>query len=110
MVGHTWAVDVQNRGFRVQHCDKPQSPEDVDMRICAELPSSHDPEQSELLRIRLSSQIHGPCGVRNPHAPYMEDGCCAKKFTNDFEETTELHSNGYPRYRRRETSPRVVKG
>ena len=40
----------------------------------------------------------------------MEYGCCTKKFPKDFQETTELHSNGYPKYRRREASPRVVKG
>ena len=117
VVGYTWVIEFQKRGLPhahilliVQHCDKPQSPEDVDMRICAELPDPHDPEQSELLHVLMSSQIHGPCGVRNPHAPCMIDGCCTKNFPKDFQETTELHANGYPKYRRREASPRVVKG
>ena len=116
VVGYTWVIEFQKRGLPhahilliVQHCDKPQSPEDVDLRISAELPDPRDPEQSELLAILLSSQIHGPCGVRNPHAPCMEDGCCTKKYPKDFQETTELHANGYPKYRRREASPRVVK-
>ena len=78
------------------------------MRISAMLPDSRDPEQSERLRILLSYQIHGPCGVRNPYAPCMQDGYCAKKLPNDIQDTTELHMNGYPQYRRRAASPRVV--
>ena len=76
VVGYTWVIEFQKRGLPhahilliVQHRDKPQTPEDVDMRVTAELPDPDDPEQAELLRILLSSQIHGPCGVRNPNAP-----------------------------------------
>ena len=42
VVGYTWVIEFQKRGLPrahilliVQHCDKPQSPEDVDLRICA---------------------------------------------------------------------------
>ena len=117
VVGYTWVIEFQKRGLPhyhilliVQHNDKPQSPEDVDMRIRAELPDARDPEQVELLPMLLSSQIHGPCGVRNPHAPCMQDGSCANEFPKEFQESTELHMDGYPKYRRREASPRVVKG
>ena len=117
VVGYTWVIEFQKRGLPhahilliVQHRDKPQTPEDVDMRVTAELPDPDDPEQAELLRILLSSQIHGPCGVRNPNAPCMVDGACTKKYPKDFQEETELHANGYPKYRRRETSPHVAKG
>ena len=117
VIAYTWVIEFQKRGLPHAHlllivrpADKPRSPEDVDGRICAELPDPTCPEQSELLAIIMRSQIHGPCGVRNPHAPCMEDNACTKKFPKDFCEGTELHANGYPKYRRRETSPHVVKG
>ena len=117
VVGYTWVIEFQKRGFPhahilliVQHIDKPRSPEDVDMRISAELPDPGDPTKAELLRVLLSSQIHGPYGVRNPHAPCMQDGARTKKFPKEFQETTELHANGYPKNQRRESSPRVTKG
>ena len=41
VVGYTWVIEFQKRWLPhahilliVQHCDKPQSPEDVDMRMC----------------------------------------------------------------------------
>ena len=39
----------------------------------------------------------------------MVDGACTKKYPKEFQEDTELHANGYPKYRRRDTSPRVTK-
>ena len=89
--GYTWVIEFQKLGLPhahilliVQHNDKPQTPHDVDMRISAELPDPRDPEQAELLRVLLYSQIHGPCGVRNPNAPCMVDGVRTKKFPTDF--------------------------
>ena len=93
VVGYTWVIEFQKRGLPhahilliVQHSDKPQTPEDVDMRISAELPDPCDPEQETLLRVLRYSQIHGPCGVRNPNAPCMVDGACTHNFPEEFQE------------------------
>ena len=40
----------------------------------------------------------------------MVDGACTKGYAKGFVETTELQSDGYPKYRRREASPCVPKG
>jgi hypothetical protein len=117
VVAYTWVIEFQKRGLPHVHMliivrpeDKPRTPQDVDARISAELPDPNNPEQSDLLQILLGSQIHGPCGVRNPSCPCMVENACSKGFPKDFVETTELRADGYPKYRRRQASPCVTKG
>lgn len=117
VVAYTWVIEFQKRGLPHTHillivraADKPKTPEDVDQRICAELPDAKDPQQAQLRRIILASQIHGPCGVRNPKAPCMTGKDCIKKYPKDFQEITLINDNGYPSYRRREDSPTATKG
>ena len=115
VVAYTWVIEFQKRGLPHAHIllivrpeDKPKTPEDVDARICAELPDPDKPDQQELLGIIMGSQIHGPCGAQRgrPDAPCIQpDGTCAKGFPKAFVEKTELRDNGYPKYRRREESP-----
>ncbi len=73
--------------------DKPRTPEDVNARISAELPDPQNPDQRELYDIIVNSQLHGPCGVRNPNCVCMEDGVCSKGYPKDFAETTQLNEN-----------------
>ena len=117
VVGYTWVIEFQKRGLPHAHLllivakeHKPRTPEDIDCRIVAEQPDAEDPAQRELLEIVMNSQIHGPCGVRNPGCVCMEDGRCTKNFPKDFLEETLLQDNGYPKYRRRASSPCVMKG
>ena len=117
VIAYTWVIEFQKRGLPhahllliVRQCDRPRTPEDIDQRICAELPNPLDPEQKCLLETILSSQIHGPCGERNPRAPCTTDGVCEKGYPKDFVEETAIQDNGYPLYRRRMSSPTCAKG
>ena len=117
VIGYTWVIEFQKRGLPHVHmlsivraADKPQTPEDIDQRICAELPDPDDPAQAELLRVVLGGQVHGPCGSRNALAPCMNGKECIKKYPKDFQPVTLINANGYPSYRRREESPTVMKG
>ncbi|GJW57275.1 hypothetical protein Tco_0104006 [Tanacetum coccineum] len=47
--------------------------------------------------------VHGPCGLADPSAPCMKEGCCSKNFQKRFNNTTYFDKDGYAHYRRRET-------
>ena len=117
VVAWTWVIEFQKRGLPHAHvllimrsADKPRTPADIDDRICAELPDESDPRQAELLRILLASQVHGPCGARNPGCVCMDANVCTKGYPKENCEETVLSDNGYPRYRRRESSQACRKG
>jgi hypothetical protein len=100
VVAYTWVTEFQKRGLPHAHLllivskeAKPRTPEDVNARIVAELPDPEDPAQKELLQTILASQIHGPCGVRNPKCLCMEDGHCSKKFPKKFVSETSLQDD-----------------
>ena len=91
VVAWTYVIEFQKRGLPhihllliVRPSDKPRTPADVDKCICAELPNAEDPNQQELHNIIRCSQVHGPCGVRNPKCVCMEDGACTKGYPKDF--------------------------
>jgi len=52
--------------------------------------------------------IHRPCGKFNSHSPCMIDGKCSKNFPNKFIAETLINNDGYPAYRRIETTDVVV--
>ena len=83
-------------------CDeesKPQTPEDYDKIVCAEIPNAQQfPIQH---RIVTTLMMHGPCGTYNQNSPCMVDSVCSKNFPKDFAEQTLADSNGYPCNRRR---------
>ena len=117
VIAYTWVIEFQKRGLPHAHLlvivraqDRPRTPADIDRRIVAELPDPANPEQRGLLATLLSSHIHGPCGQRNQLAPCMSGKVCEKGFPKEFAEVTVIQDNGYPKYRRRETSPSCVKG
>ena len=87
VVAYTWVIEFQKRGLPHAHVllimgseDKAKTPGEVDARVCAELPDQDNPCHSELLRIILDCQVHGPCGPRNPRCPCMENGACQKGY------------------------------
>ena len=115
-LGWTWVVEFQKRGLPHAHIllivapeDKPRSPEDVDSRVCAELPDPDDPDKADLLDIISKSQLHGPCGPRNPSRVCMEDGKCTKGFPKSFQEKTTMPPTVYPLYRRRDSGRTIEK-
>ena len=117
VIAYTWVIEFQKRGLPHSHLllivrgtDKPRTPEDIDKRIVAELPSPADPHQRELLQTILACQIHGPCGERNPFAPCTKEKICEKGYPKEFCEATVVQDNGYPKYRRRASSPSCCKG
>jgi hypothetical protein len=88
-------IEFQKRG--VPHCqmllwidehDVPQTEEDIDKTMCAEIP---DPlKHPELHNIILSNMIYGPCGDLNKNSPCMDDNKCTKKFPKDFSAFTVI--------------------
>ena len=108
-VAWTWVVEFQKRGLPHAHIlvivtreDKPRTPDDVDKRVCAEIPDPHNSETEELYDIVCKSMLHGPCGARNPSAPCMQDGHCIKGYPREFRAETALPEAVYPLYRRRD--------
>ncbi|CAM2708036.1 unnamed protein product [Rotaria socialis] len=99
----------QKRGLPHAHClftlsdeDKIKTADDVDNIISAELPDRN--AQSELYNIIITQNIHGPYGRLNPKSICMVDGSCSKKFPKAFCNETDVSTDGYPIYRRRNNS------
>lgn len=53
--------------------------------------------------------MHGPCGTSNMQSPCMVNGQCSKFYPRSYSEFTYLDEQGYPKYRRRNTSIKVTK-
>ncbi|KAG5550493.1 hypothetical protein RHGRI_015459 [Rhododendron griersonianum] len=105
-VAHVYTIEFQKRGLPHMHVlffligrDKIRTCAQVDKLVCAEFPNPED--DPELFETVKSCMVHGPCGVRNPHATCMENGKCTKRYPRAFSETTTMDENGYPIYRRR---------
>ncbi|XP_021974961.1 uncharacterized protein LOC110870070 [Helianthus annuus] len=80
---------------------------DIDRVITAKIPDKErDPELYELV---MQFMIHGPCVTDNPLCPCMVQQKCSKKFPKKYVDETCVDSEGYPVYRRRQTSNTVVK-
>ena len=54
----------------------------------------------ELYNLVKENMVHGPCGIRNPSAPCMENGICSKGYPKQFRETTTFGVDGYAEYAR----------
>ena len=104
VAAYVYVIEFQKRGLPHVHMlinlknnSKKHATEDIDEIISAEIP---DPsEHPELYEIVMKNMIHGPCGDW-----CMVDGKCSKYFPKSFQEETEIYDNGYPTYRRRNTS------
>ena len=100
-------VEFQKRGLPHVHLlihlaieDKLTRPEQIDNLISAELPDAE--LQTGLYNIVTSCMLHGPCNADNPHSPCMEDGKCTKDYPKEFRDFTDINTDGYPKYRRRD--------
>ena len=109
-----YTVEFQKRGLPHAHIclflgaeSKFPNASDIDRVITAEIPDKErDPELYELVK---QFMIHGPCGIDNPLCPFMVQQKCSKKFPKKYVDETCVDSEGYPVYRRRQTSNTVVK-
>lgn len=107
-MAHVFVIEFQNRGL--PHChmliiladeNKPHDSDCIDRIVSSEIP---DPvECPRLHEIVKSHMIHGPCGALNKNSPCMENGKCTKDFPKDFRVETSANTDGYPRYRRRDS-------
>ena len=114
VVAYVQVIEFQKRGLPHAHIlimlaseDKPQTPEDFDNIVSAEIPDKDT--QPKLFRTVTRNMIHGPCGDENPKSPCMVDGKCSKHFPRDFVATTTTNKNGYPLYKRREDGTVIQK-
>ncbi|XP_022003411.1 uncharacterized protein LOC110900859 [Helianthus annuus] len=109
-----YTVEFQKRGLPHAHIclflgaeSKFLNASDIDRVITAEIADKErDPELYELVK---QFMIHGPCSTDNPLCPCMVQQKCPKKFPKKYVDETCVDSEGYPVYRRRQTSNTVVK-
>ena len=102
-----WLYSIEWQKPSLSHChlllwlsaDHRVTPDKIDDVICAEMPDpSVDPE---LYQIVMFNIMRGPCGCINPNSPCMQDGRCSKKYPKQYIAETQLGTNSYPLYRRR---------
>ncbi|GFR86029.1 hypothetical protein ElyMa_006043100 [Elysia marginata] len=72
----------------------------IDAAVSAEIPDKN--QDPELFTIVTSHMVHGPCGALNPNAPCMKDGKCSRQFPKSFVKDTEMGTDIYPKYQRRD--------
>ena len=117
-VASVYVIEFQKRGLPHAHIliilqdrDKIRDIAKIDDLICAELP---DPVINKKLYDIVTSQLlHGPCGQDDPTCVCMVDGKCSKDFPKEYINETNPNINGYPLYRRRNSSiffEKTVKG
>ena len=53
--------------------------------------------------------LHGPCGQHNPTLGCMVGGHCRFGYPKNYQATTEISEDGYPRYRQCEDPDKVYK-
>jgi hypothetical protein len=102
-------IEFQKRGLPHAHMlliltplNKPRTKEAIDGLVKAEIPD--ETTHPRLAQIVLKHMIHGPCGIQNQHSPCMVNGDCSKGFPKPFQEETNENVDGYPRYRRRQST------
>jgi len=88
--------------------DRPNSPEDFDNLVYAEIP---DQEQYPQLYETISkSMIYGSCGYLNPNSSCMVNGKCSKNYPRDFVEQIKINKYEYSLYRRKNNEKTIKKG
>lgn len=121
-IGDVYVIEYQKRGLPHAHilvfmsgADRPLTPEIIDEVVSAELPTEEEDPTGELTELVKSCMVHGPCGPEYPNQPCMkqfkpgEPKRCVKNFPKPFQETTIVPEDGYPLYRRRQSSPTFQK-
>ncbi|GAU22698.1 hypothetical protein TSUD_138210 [Trifolium subterraneum] len=109
-----YTIEFQKRGLPHAHMlmwldekNKINTGRDIDKVISAELP--HPKLYPKLYKIVSSFMMHGPCGEARLQSPFMKDHRCSKFFPKKYKTTTTIDDEGYPSYRRRNTSVVVEK-
>ncbi|CAF1246967.1 unnamed protein product [Rotaria sordida] len=109
ILAYVYVIEHQKRGLPHAHClftlsneDKIKTADDVDNIISAELPNRN--KQLGLYNIILTQNIHGPCGRLNPKSLCMVEGSCSKNFPKAFCNETDVSTDGYKIYSRRNNS------
>ena len=111
---YIYVIEFQKKGLPNFHIllilnndSKFRTAQDVDKVISAQIP---DPNEYPLAyKTVINSMIHGRCGNLNLISSCMKNGLCSKKYPRAFTETTILHKNGYPIYKRSSNSNKVKK-
>ena len=86
---------------------KPESTDDVDKFICAEIP---DKDSNPKLYAAVEKfMVHGPCGHFNRNSPCMVNGTYSKFFPKVFRSRTIIDEVGFPKYSRRDNGRTVRK-
>ncbi|KAH7679123.1 DNA helicase protein [Dioscorea alata] len=104
-----YTVEFQKRGLPHVHVllwlqreNSFMTPAEIDNIVSAELPNKEiDTIGYEVV---TSFMLHGPCGTANLQAPCMVDGKCKKIYPKQFRTSTTIDEDGFPQYRRRDTS------
>ncbi|XP_028116872.1 uncharacterized protein LOC114314596 [Camellia sinensis] len=103
-VAHVFIIEFKKRGLPhiyallfLKGLDKIWTCAQVDKLVCAEFLDPND----ELMFFETIKccMVHGPCGARNPQAPYMENGKCTERYPRTFVETITMDQDGYLIYR-----------
>lgn len=109
-----YTIEFQKRGLPHAHIvlflesdRKLTTPEDIDRVIRAEIPDQET--EPELFRIVTDSMMHGPCGIANKDVFCMSNDICTKHYPKEFNSTTIIHEDGYPRYKRPNNKREVTK-
>lgn len=109
-----YTVEFHKRGIPHAHIllfmepkSKLPTADEINNIISAEI--SDKAKQPELYEVIKDSMIHGPCGPANTNSPCMVDGKCSKLYPKAFAEITKVGKDGYPVYRRRQSTHFVEK-
>lgn len=108
-----YVIEFQKRGLPHAHIllilkaeDKPKDADSINKVISAEIPIAET--YPRLHSIVTKHMIHGPCGPYNLNSPCMVDGKCCKRFPKEFQDETLANSDGYPKYRRRNSGCETI--
>ncbi|ELP91475.1 hypothetical protein EIN_143750 [Entamoeba invadens IP1] len=105
VIAWVYRIEFQKRGLPHAHIlivldfkSKLKTVDCIDRVICAEFT-----DNEEVKNLVKKHMVHGPCGDYNKNAVCMENDKCIKYFPKPLcDETTLI--NGYPIYRRRQSS------
>ncbi|XP_051782594.1 LOW QUALITY PROTEIN: uncharacterized protein LOC127527552 [Erpetoichthys calabaricus] len=92
--------------FQKRESCKPKNEERIDKIVSAEIPNIEITPR--LHAIVTKHMIHGPCGALNPNSSCMTNDKCSKDFPKEFQIKTIANSNGYPKYKRRNTGQSII--